>query len=142
MHTFFENVKVIEHGMDAATSTVMGHDDNAVSCRTGWVDMAKYDKAIGIGVAMCASITKAVTIQMWEASDATGGGSATLAGKTDSATAATASNVVRVGAEVDGEELSAGFRYVAAELTSAASLGSDSRLAVVIARANPRYAAV
>lgn len=142
MHTFFENVKVIDHGVDAATDTCMGHDTATVVCRSAWVDMAKYNLAWGLGQAMCASVSKAITVQMWEASDATGGGSATLAGNTDAATAATASNSIKVGAEVRGEELSDGFRYVAAELHGAASLGSDSRLSVVVGRANPRFAAV
>lgn len=142
MHTFFENVKVIDHTGGVVGKTGMGSDTATVTYTSPYVLLDKYNIAAGIGVAMVASVSKAITVQMWEASDSTGGGSATLAGRADSATAATASDVIVVGAQVRGEELQDGYNFVAAEIKAAASIGSNSRLGVVVARANPRYAAV
>jgi len=75
---------------------------------------------------------------MYQATDGTGGGAVTVAGATDTyLSAATASLDVLV-AQVRGEDLTAGYQYVGARLTTGQVNGSE-RASVMLHEGRARY---
>ena len=88
-------------------------------------NMANYDLVIGIGHVSHVVSGQVITLQLYEATDSTGGGAQTISGATDTYTSAATASLDMLVAQVRGEELSAGYSYVGARLTTNDTDGSE-----------------
>ena len=88
-------------------------------------NMANYDLVNGFAQVSHVVASQVITLQMYEATDATGGGAQAVTGATDTYTSdATASLDVLV-AQVRGEDLTAAYQYVGARVTTNDTDGSE-----------------
>jgi len=88
-------------------------------------NMANYDLVGGIGHVSHVVSGQVITLQLYEATDATGGGATAITGATDTYTSAATASLDILFAQVRGEGLSAGYQYVGARLTTNDTDGSE-----------------
>ena len=113
MHKFKENYKPTYGDM----STAMGGEGSYTIETDTYVDMRYYDAVVVYGIASGVANTKILTLTIWEGTDTTGASSATTT-QTDTFTSTATSDTDILQAEIRGEQLSSGFRYVGAKLVS------------------------
>jgi hypothetical protein len=131
IHTFSSHVRarygVIDASIDAATLVT-----------AEFVDMANYDLVVFQAVASNVTSASYLTLEVWQATSTAGAGSATLATRATTVSTAThATHVHILTAQVRGEDLSAGYRYVGAKLAANASVAAPC--AIVINQMRGRY---
>jgi hypothetical protein len=131
IHTFDSHVRarygVIDASIDAATLVT-----------AEFVDMANYDLVVFQAVASNVTSASYLTLQIWQATATDGSGSATLATPaTEISTSTHATHVHILTAQVRGEDLSSGYRYVGAKLAANASVAAPC--AIVINQMRARY---
>jgi hypothetical protein len=128
----------IEQNMTGSDGIPVAATYRTAGAATGvGVDMAKYNNfAAAIAVAGATQWQGALTVYIAESTDNTTFSTAYLA----TATVATATtNQVKV-VELSAEKMSAGYRYLRAEVAPAS--GTGNLYAVINTRFNPRYAPV
>lgn len=123
VHKFLEHYRV----PSGAMSGELGAETTIADAiqTPNFQNMANYDLVGGIGHVSNVVSGQVITLQLYEATDATGGGAQTLAGATDVYTSAATASLDLLFAQVRGEELSAGFQYVGARLTTNDTDGSE-----------------
>ena len=123
VHQFNQHYRQIAGDM----STELGAETtiaDAIATPT-YVDMANYDLVIGVGQVSDVVSAQVITLQMYEATDNTGGGAAAITGATDTYTSAATATLDVLVAQVRGEDLTAGYQYVGARLTTNDTDGSE-----------------
>jgi len=90
-----------------------------------FADMANYDLIVGVGQVSNCSSGSIVTLQMYQATDATGGGSTVVTGATDIYTSVALASCGVLAAQVRGEDLTAGYQYAGARLTAGQGDGTE-----------------
>ena len=121
VHTFTQHYRSIAGDM----SVQLGAEASDYIQTPTFANMANYDLIIGVGQVSNCSSGSAVTLQMYEATDATGGGAQAVTGATDVYTSAGLATCDVLIAQVRGEDLSAGFQYVGARLTAGQTNGTE-----------------
>jgi len=139
MHTFFENILAAG---PKCTEDLGAETTIADTIETGWYSLAEFHACAAIGIVGGAATNDVITLRIYEGSDATGGGSATLSGKTDTFTATATNHFDILKLEVKGEELSDGFTFVCARMSGATDVDAACNGAVCLEKFNPRFAAV
>jgi len=136
VHKFIQHYRQIAGDMSEAMGAETTIAD-AIATPT-YANMANYDLVIGVAQVSDASSGATVTLQMYEATDATGGGAQAVTGATDTYTSAATSVVDVLVAQVRGEDLSAGFQYVGARITTDDADGTEVA-AVLLMQGRARY---
>jgi len=116
VHVFKQNYRTISGDM----STELGAEDSiadAVQTPT-FANMANYDLVRGAAQVSNVVATHVITLQMYEATAANGAGSAALTGFTDTYTSTQLTDIDLLECQVRGEDLSAGYQYVGARITT------------------------
>ena len=110
-----------------AMSTELGAETTIADAiaTPNYQNMANYDLVVGQAHVSNVVPAQVITLQMYEATDATGGGAQTLSGATDTYTSAATATLDVLEAQVRGEDLSAGFQYVGARVTTNDTDGSE-----------------
>jgi len=106
-------------------SSELGTETSDYIATPTYADMANYDLVVGIGEVSNVVSAQIVTLAMYEATDNTGGGAQTISGATDTYTSAAQATKDLLIAQVRGEDLSAGYQYVGARLTTNDTDGSE-----------------
>lgn len=123
VHKFTQHYRQIAGDMSTALGTESTIAD-AIQTPT-FADMANYDLIVGVGQVSNVSSGSTVTLQMYQATDATGGGSAVVTGATDTYLSAATATLDVLVAQVRGEDLTAGYQYVGARLTTGQADGTE-----------------
>lgn len=136
IHKFVEHVRT----RFGAISSALGGESSDVIATVEFVSMENYDLVVFKAVASEVGSGKVLTLKAWEATATAGTGSQTLAHAMSSDTfTATATNDVDVlVVQVRGEELSSGFQYVGAKLTTDNASGTEM-VAIIIEQQRGRY---
>lgn len=90
-----------------------------------FANMANYDLIVGFGQVSHVMPAQVITLQMYEATDATGGSAQAITGATDTYTSVATASLDVLVAQVRGEDLSAGYQYVGARITTNDTDGSE-----------------
>jgi hypothetical protein len=106
-------------------SSELGAESSDYIATPTYANMENYDLVVGIGEVSNVVSGQVVTLAMYEATDSTGGGAQTLSGATDTYTSAGQATKDVLVAQARGEDLSAGFQYVGARLTTNDTDGSE-----------------
>jgi hypothetical protein len=121
VHKFTQHYRQIAGDM----SVQLGAETSDYIQTPTFANMENYDLIIGVGQVSNCSSGSAVTLQMYEATDATGGGAQAVTGATDVYTSAALAACDVLIAQVRGEDLSAGYQYVGARLTAGQADGTE-----------------
>ena len=135
MHNFLNNYKP-SYGV--FSSGLGGESNDRVDTAT-YVDMRYYDAVVFYVGASGVASGSVVTLQLYEATSTAGAGSATISGKTDTFTATGTTHTDLLQAEVRAEELSSGFRYVGARV-STSNAGGAEKIGGIFVQGRSRYA--
>lgn len=103
-----------------------------------FANMANYDLVRAVAQVSNVVSAQVLTLQIYEASDSTGGGSATISGLSDTYTSAATATLDVLEAQVRGEDLSAGSQYVGARVTTNDTDGSEVA-SVFLVQGRSRY---
>jgi len=105
-----------------------------------FANMANYDLVRGVAQVSNVMSGQVITLQMYEASDSTGGGSQTISGASDTYTSAATATLDVLEAQVRGEALTiaSGYQYVGARVTTNDTDGSEVA-SVVLVQGRARY---
>ena len=136
VHVFKQHYYQIAGTMSSELGTETTIAD-AVATPT-YADMANYDLVVGVGQVSNVVSAQVVTLALYEATDNTGGGAQTLAGATDTYTSAATATLDVLVAQARGEDLSAGYQYVGARITTNDTDGSEVA-SVVLHEGRARY---
>lgn len=123
VHKFTQHYRQIAGDM----STALGGETtiaDAIATPT-YANMANYDLIVGVGQVSNVSSGSTITLQMYEATDGTGGGAQAITGATDTYLSAATATLDVLVAQVRGEDLSAGYQYVGARLTTGQANGTE-----------------
>jgi len=107
-------------------SNELGAEASDTIVSANFFDMANFDLVIGIGQLSSVASDQTVTLQLYEATDNTGGASQTLAGATDTYVSVAGASIDIVQAQARGEDLSNGFQFVGVRVTTDDTDGSES----------------
>jgi hypothetical protein len=134
MHKLSENL-YIKFGQ--VTSALGGESSDTLTTLT-YVDAQNFDI---IGVAAIASEVASgstVTLKLYEATSAAGGGAATITGASDTFLSTNVTDVDQLFAQVRSADLSAGYQYVGAKLSTDDASGTEEA-AMIFVCGKPRY---
>ena len=120
MHKFVENIKS-SYGQ---ASTALGSETSDKIAVTAFLDMSKYDLYTAVAHVVNSATSVVTTLTIYEATAAAGTGSQSLA-ITDTFTAVATSDTDVLVAQVRAEQLSAGYQYAGAVLSSSSSSGAE-----------------
>jgi hypothetical protein len=134
MHKFLENLKVVFGDSTAS----LGAESSDVITTAKFVDMANYDIVEALGLVSNATSDAVVSLKMYEATDTDGSGSATITGASDTFTSTNTTDTDVLRAQVRASDLSAGYQFVGAKLSSSEA-GDSAIAAVCLVQAKPRY---
>jgi len=137
MHKALENLKPSYGGFSSALGGETTIADTIQSAT--YVDMRYYDLAVAYGQASGVAAGSVITLQLYEGTSTAGAGSATLSGKTDTFTSTNTTDTDVLQAEVRGQELSAGYRYVGARLSTSNASGTE-KVSLILLQGRPRFA--
>ena len=121
VHKFTQHYKTIAGDM----SSELGAETSDYIATPTYLNMANYDLAVGIGEVSNVVSGQVVTLQLYEATDSTGGGATAITGATDTYTSAAQATKDLLIAQARGEDLSAGYQYVGARVTTGDADGSE-----------------
>jgi len=124
VHTFTQHYRQIAGDMSVQLGVETSPAIDCIQTPT-FANMANYDLIVGVGQVSNCSSGSIVTLQMYQATDATGGGSAVVTGATDVYTSAGLATCDVLVAQVRGEDLTAGYQYVGARLTAGQTNGTE-----------------
>ena len=134
MHKFSENYKPTYGDM---TTAIGGEGSYTIETDT-YVDMRYYDAVVVYGIASAVASDAVLTLTLWEGTDTTGAASATTT-QTDTFTSGDTSETDVLQAEIRGEQLSSGYRYLGAKIVS--DDGSDTAIVtMLLLQGRARYA--
>lgn len=126
VHVFKQNYRTQKGDMSTDLGAETTPDTDSITTPV-FVDMRNYDLVRGVGQVSGISSDSVITLRLWEATASGGGGSQSLthtyASVTNTSTHATAVDILEVQAR--GEDLSSGYRYVGAKLSSTEAAGSQ-----------------
>ena len=125
MHKFSENYKPTYGDM---TTAIGGEGSYTIETDT-YVDMRYYDAVVVYGIASAVASDAVLTLTLWEGTDTTGASSATTT-QTDTFTSGATSETDVLQAEIRGEQLSSGYRYLGAKIVS--DDGSDTAIVTML----------
>lgn len=134
MHKMSENQKVT---FGEITSALGGESSDVITSKT-FVDMALYDIVEAIGIASELASGSTITLKMYEATAANGGGSATISGASDTFLSTNVTDVDVLRAQVRAADLSAGYQYVGAKISTDDASGTEEA-ALILIQSKPRY---
>ena len=121
----------------AAATAALGGETSDIM-KTAFYQMTNYDKAVGICVASNVVSTHVITLKLYQGTDTDGASSATISGASTTYTSTQATDVVQFAIEIDAEELTDGYDYVAIEASTNDADGTEA-VALAIIPMNPRY---
>jgi len=136
VHKFTQHYRQIAGDMSEALGAEATIAD-AIATPT-YANMANYDLVIGVGQVSDVSSGATVTLQMYEATDSTGGGAQAVTGATDTFLSTATSTVDVLVAQVRGEDLTAAYQYVGARITTDDGDGTEVG-AVLLMQGRGRY---
>lgn len=137
MHTFSQNFLP---GYGAISTNLGAETSPADAIQTAaFINMENYHNIVAYGLATNIASDEVITLQLYEATASGGGGSATLAGKTDTFTSTNTTDVDVLQSEVKADELSSGFTHAGARLTTDTGAGTGI-VALMLVAGTPRYA--
>jgi len=136
VHVFKQNYRTISGDMSTELGTETDIAD-AVQTPT-FANMANYDLVRAVAQVSNVVSTHVITLQMYEATAANGAGSAALTGFTDTYTSTQVTDLDVLEAQVRGEDLSAGYQYVGARITTDDPNGTEVG-SVVLVQGRARY---
>ena len=123
-----------------AFSSALGAETSDVITTAEYVNMANYDLVVFKAIASGVASSKILTLLAYEATATDGSGSASLthdlASDTFTSTATNHTDVLVC--QVRGEELSAGFQYVGAKLSTNQTDGTE-KAGIIIEQQRARY---
>lgn len=134
MHKMSENFKPTYGGYSSA----LGGETSDLLATPTFVDMALYDLVSIYCVASGVASDSVLTLKAYEATDSNGSGSATVAGATDTFTSTNTTDVDVLQVQVRAADLSSGFQYVGAKISTSNGSGTE-QVAMVILQGKPRY---
>ena len=137
VHTFTQHYRQIAGNMSGELGLESAPAADCIQTTT-FANMANYDLIVGVGQVSNCSSGSAVTLQMYQATDATGGGSTVVTGATDVYTSVALGSCGALAAQVRGEDLTAGYQYVGARLTTGQADG-DEFASVQLLEGRARY---
>lgn len=135
MHKLSENMLFT---FGEITSALGGESSDTLTTAT-FVNMANYDIVGVYAIASEVASDAVVTLKLYEATAANGGGSATITGASDTFTSTNVTDLGELYAQVRAAGLSSGFQYVGAKLSTGDGSGTEEA-AMFIIQAKPRYA--
>jgi len=123
VHKFTQHYRTIAGDM----SSELGAEGSDYIATPTYANMANYDLVVGIGEVSNVVSGQVVTLQMYEATDSTGGGAQTISGASDTYTSAAQATKDLLISQVRGEDLTvaSGYQYVGARLTTGDADGSE-----------------
>ena len=138
MHLAKENLKptygVISTALGGSSSPAADTVETAT-----YVDMRYYDLCVAYGLASYLASGSTITLQLYEGTSTAGAGSATLSGKTDTFLSTNVTDTDVLQAEVRGQELSSGYRYVGARLSTNNGSGTE-KVSLMLLQGRARFA--
>jgi hypothetical protein len=120
MHKFIENILT---GYGKA-STALGSETSDLITVAAFKKMSNYDLYTAVAHVTNVASGKIVTLRLWEATAAAGTGSQSLA-ITDTFTAAATSDTDVLIAQARGAQLTAGYSYIGAKLSTNDTTGAE-----------------
>lgn len=123
-----------------ALSTDLGAEtspDNTVQTAE-FINMKYYHNIVAYGLASNVGSGDTITLQIYEATDSDGNGSATTT-HTDTYLSTNATNVDLLQAEIKADQLSSGFTHAGARLTTDNGSGTEV-VGLMLLAGSPRYA--
>lgn len=136
VHTFTSHVRP-RFGL---VSAALGSESSDVKETAEYVDMKNYDLVVFQGIASAVKSGSTVTLLIYQATSTAGAASVSmthaLATDTFLSTHATATDILTC--QVRGEDLSSGYRYVGAQISTNDSTGTE-KVGVVINQMRARY---
>lgn len=136
MHKFAENF-LPGYG---ALSTSLGNESgpaDAIQTKE-FINMKYYHNIVAYGIATEVGSGDTITLQIYEATDSDGNGSATTT-HTDTYESTNATNVDLLQAEIKADQLSSGFTHAGARLTTDNGSGTEV-VGLMLLAGSPRYA--
>ena len=122
-----------------AMSTSLGEETSDKITTPVFVDAANYDLVRAQAQVSNVVSTHVVTLQMYEATTTAGAGSTTISGATDVYTSTQATDVDILECQIRGKDLSSGYQYVGAVLSTDDADGTEAA-SVSIVQGRARYA--
>jgi hypothetical protein len=119
------------------TSALGGESSDVLTTAT-FVNMENYDVVGVYGIASEVGSGKIITLALYEATATAGTGSATISGASDTATSTNATDLLDVFAQVRASDLSAGYQYVGAKISTNQTDGTEEA-AMFFILGKPRY---
>ena len=137
MHKFKENYKPTFGDL----STALGGETSDVITTATFVDMRYYDAAVAYGLGSNVASDSVLTLILYEATATDGSGSASLThtGASDTFTSTNTTDTDVLQAEARGEQLSSGFRYLGAKLSTDNGSGAEV-VSLMMLQGRARYA--
>ena len=136
VHVFNQHYKS-EYG---DLTTALGGETSDVITTPTFKDMANYDLVRGVGIVSNVVSTHVITLLMYEATATTGAGSQSLTHTlaTDTYTSTQATDVDILEVQTRGEDLSSGYQYVGAKLSTDDADGTEVA-AIFLVSGRARY---
>lgn len=136
IHKYEENVRVRYGGL----STALGGETDDQLATNEYVNMANYDLVVVNAVASGVASDSVITLKMYEATATNGAGSASLTHSlaSDTFTATATNDLGSLTVQVRGEELSSGFQYVGAIISTSNASGTE-KVGMIINQMRARY---
>jgi hypothetical protein len=133
MHKFTSNIKT-SYGK---ASTALGSESSDLISTATFKNMAEYDLYVAVGQVIGSATNIVTTLRLWEATAANGTGSQSLS-ITDTFTASATSDTAVLVAQVRSSDLTAGYQYVGAKLSTSDASGAEI-VSIVQLQLKPRY---
>jgi len=134
VHVFKQNYRSQYGDM----STALGGETSDVITTPVFVDMANYDLVRAVAQVSNVVSTHVVTLAMYEATATDGSGSATVSGASDTYTSTQVTDLDVLEAQVRGEDLSSGFQYIGAKVSTDDADGTEVA-SVMLVQGRSRY---
>ncbi len=136
VHTFTSHVRP-RFGCVSAT---LGGESSDTKTTAEFVDMKNYDLVVVQGVASGLASGSTITLRLWEATatDGSGSQSMTHTSASDTFLSTNTTDTDILVCQVRGEDLSSGFRYVGAKISTNNASGTEP-VGVIINQMRSRY---
>ncbi len=121
----------------AAATAALGGETSDIM-KTAFYQITNYDKIVGICVANTVVATHTITLKMYQGTDTDGASSATISGASTTYLSSQVTDAVSFTIEVDAEQLTDGYDYVAIEASTDDADGAEV-VALAVFPMNPRY---
>jgi len=138
IHTFTSHVRPRFGCVSAALGSETSIADTKETAE--YVDMRNYDLVVFQGIASAVKSGSTVTLKIYEATSTAGAGSQSMthASASDTMLSTNATDTDILVCQVRGEDLSSGYRYVGAQISTNDATGTE-KVGVVINQMRARY---